>query len=817
MPALPAGAADPIPAGFTVDEVVHVTNQPFQVVAFGFTSGGRLFVAEKGGRVKSYDSIDDASGATIIDIAGDVNSYHDRGLLGLAVDPQFGQGSDYVYVLYTEDDLDTLSDGPGVVNGRLSRFLVSGNNDITGSEDLLLEGAWCAQFPSHTIGDLAFTASGHLLVSAGDGANFDPDVPDHGQHGNPCVDPMGDPTVATDDEGGALRTQDYRTTLDPLGYDGTILRLNKDGSAATGNPTYANGAVDNRVIAHGLRNPFRITERPGTSEIWVGDVGDHTWEEINRIPNPGGSADNFGWPCYEGDDVGSAIHGGYDALNLVICENLYAEGSARAPFYSRHHGDPAGCPGGGGATSGLAFYQGGRYPAVYDGALFIADYSIGCIRVMFPNTPFGVPDQSQIESIVTGIAPVDLQIGPDGDLYYADIVDNTIVRLVYNVGPTAVASATSPVSGPVPLTVQFDATQSTDAEGDPLTYAWDLNGDGQYDDSTASQPTWQYNVPNVPVTVRLRVTDPGLLSHVASIVINPVDHQASISAPLAEFAWQPGQEISFSGGSIDAVTGEMPASSLSWLLTLLHCDLEGECHPHPIETFPGVSSGSLIAPAHPHPTRLVLRLTATDPNGHTDTFEVTSAVGGTQSGGGGGGGGGGSGGGLALQVFEDVPVDHPFYDEINWLWLQRITLGCTAETFCPQGPVTRGEMAVFLARALALLPAPSGQFADTAESPYEWAISSLAAVGITQGCAVDHYCPDDPVTREQMASFLVRAFLFPAGDDLFTDDEESVHEEDINSLAKAGITLGCSPTTFCPAQVVTREQMAAFIFRAYDR
>ena len=104
-------------------------------------------------------------------------------------------------------------------------------------------------------------------------------------------------------------------------------------------------------------------------------------------------------------------------------------------------------------------------------------------------------------------------------------------------------------------------------------------------------------------------------------------------------------------------------------------------------------------------------------------------------------------------------------------------------------------------------PSPTG---DT-----EWAISSVAAAGITQGCDVDRYCPNDPVTREQMASFLVRAFLFPAGEDLFTDDEDSVHEADINALATRGVTLGCAPKLYCPQEVVTRQQMAAFLFRAF--
>jgi hypothetical protein len=92
----------------------------------------------------------------------------------------------------------------------------------------------------------------------------------------------------------------------------------------------------------------------------------------------------------------------------------------------------------------------------------------------------------------------------------------------------------------------------------------------------------------------------------------------------------------------------------------------------------------------------------------------------------------------------------------------------------------------------------------------------VAAAGITQGCAFDRYCPNDPVTREQMASFLVRAFFFPAGDDLFTDDDDSVHENDINALAKSGVTVGCAPNLYCPEGVVTREQMAAFLFRSFN-
>ncbi|MGH8923804.1 MAG: PQQ-dependent sugar dehydrogenase [Acidimicrobiia bacterium] len=928
MSAVPVQAADPIPDGFTVQNITDVLNQP---VAFGFTPTGQLYVAEKRGTVQVFDSVADPSPTEVIDIQDQVHDYWDRGLLGFAVDPEFGSGSDFLYLLYTLDVGNSWDDGcmyptsppqppfsdenpedPAgaagcVVNGQLSRFQMSGG--VTpGPEQVLLTGKWCAQFPSHTIGDLAFTEDDDLLVSAGDGASFN--YADHGQtparssyplgplNTNPCADPMGVPGHA-DDEGGALRSQDLRTPNDPVNWDGTLLRVNKaTGAAASGNPV----SPDNRIIASGLRNPFRIAARPGTNEVWVGDVGWGAWEEINRVVDPGGAIENFGWPCYEGNDTGSARHSTYDALDLNICESLYAEGSSGvvAPHYARPHeqvNPPEGCAGSGGAVSGLAFYDGGRYPDSYDGALFMADYSFGCIRVMVPDTPFGVPNKANISTLIGGVTAVDLQIGPEGDLYYADIVSGRIVRVRFNSEPVAVIEADFE-SGGVPLQVSFDGTGSSDGEGDALTYAWDLDGDGQYDDSTASQPTWEYNVPNVAVTVSLRVTDPFSLSAFDSIQINPVDHHADITSPLAAQTWQVGDTIEFSGGAIDAVSGEMPASALSWEIAINHCEVGGDCHKHVIRTFDGFASETFTAPDHLYPSYLSIRLIATDPDGFTDIDQVdihpqTSVVGITSnppgrtvlagvegldpftapvqitgiigssltvdvpspqvsggftytfatwsdggaqthtitipaadssltadftiSGGGGGGGGGGSGGGgSAEQFFDDVPVGHAFYAAINWLALQRITLGCTSETFCPGDPVTRGEMAAFLARAQALLPAPSGRFVDTAGSPYEWAISSLVAAGITQGCAVDRYCPDAPVTREQMASFLVRAFSFAAGPDIFTDDENSVHEEDINALARARITLGCTATTFCPNDVVTREQMAAFLFRAFN-
>jgi hypothetical protein len=156
-----------------------------------------------------------------------------------------------------------------------------------------------------------------------------------------------------------------------------------------------------------------------------------------------------------------------------------------------------------------------------------------------------------------------------------------------------------------------------------------------------------------------------------------------------------------------------------------------------------------------------------------------------------------------------------------------ITRGCNPpvnDRFCPDGKVTRGQMAAFLSRALHLPATNRDFFVDDDASIFATDIDRLAAAGITRGCNPpknDRYCPDGYVNRGQMAAFLVRGFVFRAGvgSDLFVDDDDSVFEGDIDRLGTAGVTKGCNPpanTRYCPGAPVTRDQMASFLARALD-
>jgi glucose/arabinose dehydrogenase len=684
-----AEQASALPAGFAEVTAFSGLTQPTVV---RFSNDGRVFVAEKSGLIKVFDSLSDTTPTIFADLRTNVHNFWDRGLLGMALHPNFPT-TPSVYVLYTYDaeiggtaprwgtpgaTSDPCPTPPGangdgcVVSGRLSRLQASGNV-MTGAEQVLIND-WCQQYPTHSIGALNFGADGMLYASGGDGAGWT--FLDYGQDGaplNPCGDPPGGvgatltPPTA---EGGSLRSQDLRTSDDPLGLDGTVIRVDPDtGAGVPGNPLFASGDANaRRVVASGLRNPFRFTHRPGTNEVWLGDVGAGTWEEINRVVSPAdGSVDNFGWPCYEGPDR----EPGFDSTNLNICENLYADGASAvaAPVFSYRHdstvvpGDS--CRTGSSSIAGLSyeFYEGGPYPPEFDGALFFADYSRDCIWVMLKGAN-GLPDVSTRRNFVTPAAnPVDLVMSPQGELFYPDFDGGTIQRIRYFGTGTITCPkgefkaeyfSSIDLSGPPSLetcepSISKDWSIFSPAPGlpeDNFSVRWTGThtfAAGQHRFTATTDDGMRIWLDGQPVIDKW--FDQGPTTYTATVDVTAGDHEVKVEfyehtgTAVAQVSWQPvgnpptavidtpaegtrwkvNDVISFSGHATDPEDGQLGASALSWSLVLQHCP--SNCHTHAIQSFPATASGSFTAPDHDYPSYLELSLTATDSTGlrHTVT------------------------------------------------------------------------------------------------------------------------------------------------------------------------------------------------------
>lgn len=671
----PAAADPALPAGFQDEVVFSGIEQPTN---FRFAPDGRVFVAEKPGRILVYDDLEDPTPEVFADLRGDVYDNGDRGLLGLALDPQFTSGRPYVYALYTWDHvlgkawnpLDPEYGTPGVsgdpgcpgqnssasclVSGRLVRLTEDAldpnhalqEGGLPKEEELL--GGWCQQFSSHSVGDLQFGPEGALYVSGGDGAAYE-SIPDYGQLGtppNPCGDPPSPagttPSPKAESQGGSLRSQNLKL------LNGAILRIDPDnGDAFAGNPLAASADENTqRTIAKGFRNPFRFTLDAQTGEIYTGNVGSSEIEEIDRFPAMPGALFNSGWPCFEG--IQRQFQ--FKELGLAVCDAMYAgePASSSLPFFSYSHGQSVvpddECPTeSGSAVSGVSLYRGNQFPAAYRGALFFADAVRGCIWVVFPGED-GKPDPSTAERFLREgrVYPgVKIAEGPDGYLYYADLFseegagEGEIHRIAYRPdAPTARLTANPPYglydSGG-DFEASLDVGDSTDPNGHPLTYEWDLDEDGDYEisgsdetktvvytedeqsDREAEDPPLS---PNRVVAVRVK-DDEGFLS-VARLTIYPGDKPPvpSIDEPLPAYQWGVGDKIELHGNATDSegdpITEPLP---YYWVTRMAHCPDPAHpdaCHVHPLQTFAGIRSPEFVAPQHDYPSYVEVVLSTSD-------------------------------------------------------------------------------------------------------------------------------------------------------------------------------------------------------------
>jgi glucose/arabinose dehydrogenase/PKD repeat protein len=574
----PASAAT-LPAGFSVSQYSTGLGS-FDLANFVFLPGGNgsMLVTGKCGAVRRVD----LSGNSVSIGSVSVFCEHDRGLLGVAVAPDYAT-SRTVYFLY-----DYLLNGKAT--GRLSRVTVNNAAAPTsfGNESVILDGlpSWSSTGAtcddSHTIGTVVAAPDGTLYVGNGDGSSY-------------C---SADPSALA-----ALHINDPR---------GKIFHINTDGTGVTSNPFYQSSepsSWQSRVFAYGLRNPFRFALKPDAEPptLYIGDVG---WNDREEVDIASGGED-FGWPCYEGPLDFRNAHSSDNE-----CQILYSRGGLDsynhqvvAPaFYWPHTG--------GNASVGGDFYLSNSYPAQFQGSFFFADYAAGLIYTLDTK---GVGSQ-----FATGVGgTVALHVGPNGDIFFADINSSNIFRLRYsavpNQFPVAVAKATTPTVGTPPLTVGFNGAASSDPDaGDTISFAWDF-GDGSAV-STAQNPTHTYTKGGV-FTAKLTVTDNHGASDFDTVTVTTTNNPPVLTVtPLpAGATYGVGSQVTITATATDKEDGTLPAASITYQNLIHHCPLPGSCHIHPSGAVAGTAGKPYVTTISDHgdDSYLEVVVTATDAGGAT--------------------------------------------------------------------------------------------------------------------------------------------------------------------------------------------------------
>ena len=385
----PAAVAGP-PEGYVRAMVAKGFDVP---TAFAYAPDGSIFVVEKAGRVKVFRN---GRVEQLADLRHEVNSIADRGLLGLALDPEFAENG-WIYLAFTKELRPDDPDKNHPAGGTVLRIGRTPGARRTILDDLPSTGAW------HSVGDLDFDADGRLLVGMGDGSPYWPK--------GIGSSPLGRT---------ALRTLDLDSA------NGKLLRVDPaTGLGAPDNPFYdaaRPGAIRSKVLAYGLRNPFRFVVDRDLGDLWIADPGSSLWEELNRLPREfsveGGEA-NFGWPCYEGGGAGRSIPQP-DMRDVPECRQLYRQSSqaVAAPEVSYHFT--------GGAIIGGAVYRGKTYPVRQNGALFLADFVHDTVFTFQDGelATFGTPGGWAL--------PVDIGTSDRGNIAYLAVNTGELRELVYH-------------------------------------------------------------------------------------------------------------------------------------------------------------------------------------------------------------------------------------------------------------------------------------------------------------------------------------------------------------------------------------------------
>lgn len=519
-PRLPLSAV--VPAGFS--DAVFATGLSLPV-AMEFAPDGRLFVCEKNGALRIITPAGTLLPTPFMTLT--VDTMGERGLLGVTFDPQFASNG-YLYCYYTTTT--------PTIHNRVSRFTASGDLVVPGSEVPLLDledlgAAW------HNAGSLNFGADGMLYVATGE----------KGQQNN---------------------SQMITNRL------GKILRVTPDGSIPTDNPTRFPGipgttsGLNRAIWAVGLRNPFTFAIQPGTGRIFVNDVGQSTWEEINEVV----AGANYGWPTTEGDFDPASF------TNLRRPIHVYGrDGVAQGDSFGE-------------AICGAVFYPaGGPFPAAYHGKYFYGDLTNNWLRVLDPG------DNSTALFATALNSTVSLRVGPDGALYYLSHNLNRVGRISYIPAPTPPSITLHP--GGQTVSVGQPATFTVSASGTaPLAYQWQRNTLDLVGATSSSYTLASAELSDDGAQIRCVVTN-GLGSATSNGAILTVTANQppwlSIPNPPAGTTYTAGDVIVYAGAGSDPEDGTLPAGSYTWRVDFHH-----GTHSHPfIPATTGAAGGQFTVPS----------------------------------------------------------------------------------------------------------------------------------------------------------------------------------------------------------------------------
>ena len=292
-------------------------SNPTDIVSAG---DSRLFIVEQTGKIRILDTSGNISPVPFLDLASKITTAgNEQGLLGMTFHPNY-KTNGYLYVNYT-------AAGSGTTT--IARYTVSADPNIANPSSELIILTVPQPFANHNAGDLAFGSDGYLYIPLGDG----------GSGGDP-----GD------------RAQDSLQLL------GKLLRIDVDNGAPYAipgdNPFVGDPKAHDEIWAIGLRNPFRISFDRLTGDLWIGDVGQNDWEEINfqSVNSPGG--ENYGWRCYEGNH----------SYNISGCEPA---STMVFPIAEYSNNQTTGC-----SVTGGFVYRGSKYPEMY-GYYIFTDFCSG--------------------------------------------------------------------------------------------------------------------------------------------------------------------------------------------------------------------------------------------------------------------------------------------------------------------------------------------------------------------------------------------------------------------------------------------------------